>query len=270
MPPPELAGDAPVVYVLHPVDIGLGEALGHEPDRPVVHDADRFLRQRLHLHEPLRGDERLDVVVAAVAGADVVGIRLGLDEVALLLQIADDRPAALVAVHAVVRSAVFVDGAVVGNDADDLKVVAQTHLKVVGVVRGRHLHRARAEADLAVLVAHDGDLAVHNGQDAGLADQVLELLVPGVDRNARVAHHRLGTGGGDDDIAAAVGKRVADIPEAARLINILHLRVGERGQAVRAPVDDAAALVDQPLVVQLAERLAHGAGAALVHREAGA
>ena len=148
--------------------------------------------------------------------------------------------------------------------------MAKADLKVVGVVCRGHLNSARAEADLAVFVAHDGNFAVHNGQDAGLADQVLELLVLRVDRNARIAHHRLRTGGGDDDIAAAVGERVADIPEVARLVDILDLRVGERRQAVRAPVDDAAALVDQALIVELAERLAHGLGAALVHREAGA
>ena len=148
--------------------------------------------------------------------------------------------------------------------------MAKADLKVVGVVRGGHLNSARAEADLAVFVAHDGNFAVHNGQDAGLADQVLELLVLRVDRNARIAHHRLRTGGGDDDIAAAVGERVADIPEVARLVDILDLRVGERRQAVRAPVDDAAALVDQALIVELAEGLAHGLGAALVHRKAGA
>ena len=172
--PPQLAGNTPVMHVFHPVDIGLGEALRHELDRAVVHDANGFLNS------------------------------------------------------------------------------------------------ARAEADLAVFVAHDGNFAVHNGQDAGLADQVLELLVLRVDRNACIAHHRLRTGGGDDDIAAAVGERVADIPEVARLVDILDLRVGERRQAVRAPVDDAAALVDQALIVELAERLAHGLGAALVHREAGA
>ena len=148
--------------------------------------------------------------------------------------------------------------------------MAKADLKVVGVVCRGHLNSARAEADLAVFVAHDGNFAVHNGQDAGLADQVLELLVLRVDRNACIAHHRLRTGGGDDDIAAAVGERVADIPEVARLVDILDLRVGERRQAVRAPVDDAAALVDQALIVELAERLAHGLGAALVHREAGA
>ena len=56
----------------------------------------------------------------------------------------------------------------------------------------------------------------------------------------------------------------------AGLVHILHLGVGQGGQAVGAPVDDAAALVDQALVVQLAERLADGAGAALVHGEAAA
>ena len=199
-----------------------------------------------------------------------MGVGLGLDEVALLFKILHQRLAALIAVHAVVLAAVFVDRAVVGDDADDLEVVAKAHLKVVGVVCRGHLNGARTEADLAVFVAHDGNFAVHNGQDAGLADQVLELLVLRVDRNARIAHHRLRTGGGDDDIAAAVGERVADIPEVARLVDILDLRVGERRQAVRAPVDDAAALVDQALIVELAERLAHGLGAALVHREAGA
>ena len=54
------------------------------------------------------------------------------------------------------------------------------------------------------------------------------------------------------------------------LIDVLDLRVGERRQAMRAPVDDAAALINEALIVQLAEGLAHGPGAALVHREAGA
>ena len=270
MTPPQLAGDAPVVDVLHPVDIRLGEALGHELDGAVLHHADGFLGQRRHLHEPLGRDQRLHVVVAAVAGAHIVAVRLRLDQIAVGLQIGHHRLAAGVAIHALIFAGVFVHGAVVADAADDLQIVPQAHLEVVGVMGGGHLHGAGTEADLAVIVAHDGDLAVHNGQDAGLADQVLELLVLRVDRNARIAHHRLRTGGGDDDIAAAVGERVADIPEVARLVDILDLRVGERRQAVRAPVDDAAALVDQALIVELAERLAHGLGAALVHREAGA
>ena len=135
-------------------------------------------------------------------------------------------------------------------------------------MRGGHLHRAGTEADFAVLVAHDGDLSVHDRQDAGLADQVLELLVLRVHGHARIAHHRLRAGRGDDDVAAAVGQRIADIPQVAGLVGVLDLGVGQSRHAVRAPVDDAAALVDQALVIQLAERLAHGARAPLVHREA--
>ena len=56
----------------------------------------------------------------------------------------------------------------------------------------------------------------------------------------------------------------------AGLVHILHLGVRQRGDAVGAPVDDAAALVDETLVVQLAEGLPDGLGAALVHGEAGA
>ena len=159
---------------------------------------------------------------------------------------------------------------VIGNDPDDLQIVPQTHLKVIGVVGGGHLHGTGAEADLAVFVAYDGDLTIHDGQDALLADEVLELLIVGVHGHAGVAHHGLGTGGGHHDVAGTVRQRIADIPQMAGLVHILHLGVRQGGNAVGAPVDDAAALVDETLVVQLAEGLPDGLGAALVHGEAGA
>ena len=256
--------------VFHPVGIGLGEALGDELHFALVHHPQGLLGQRLHLHEPLGGDQGLHIVVAAVAGADIVVVRLHLHQIALLLQILHDGLAALVAVHAVVGAAVLVDVTVIGNDPDDLQIVPQTHLKVVGVVGGGHLYRAGAEADLAVFVAHDGDLTIHDGQDALLADKVLELLIVGVHGHAGVAHHGLGTGGSHHDIAGAVRQRIADIPQVAGLVHILHLGVRQGGNAVGAPVDDAAALVDEALVIQLAEGLPDGLGAALVHGKAGA
>ena len=157
---------------------------------------------------------------------------------------------ALVAVHALVLAAVVVDLAVVVQHADGLQVVAQAHLKVVGVVGGGHLHAAGAEVHLHILVGHDGDLPVHQGQDAGLAHQVLVALVVGVHGHAGVAQHGLRAGGGHDQIAGAVGQGVAHVPQVAGLVLILHLGVGQGGDAVGAPVDDAAALVDQALFIQ--------------------
>ncbi len=150
-----------------------------------------------------------------------------------------------------------------------LQIVPQADFKVVRVVRRGHLDRAGAEADLAVLIAHDRNFAIHNRQDAGLADQVLELfIVLGVDGNAGVAQHGLGTRRRDNDVAAAIAQRVADIPEMAGLVNVLDLRVGQGGHAVRTPVYHSAPLVDESLVIKLAERLAHGLGAGLIHGEA--
>ena len=133
----------------------------------------------------------------------------------------------------------------------------------------RHLHSARTEADFAIIIAHDGDLTVHNGQNTGLADQMLELFVLGVDSHTGIAHHGFGAGGRNHNIAAAIGKRITDIPQAAGLVRIFHLGIGQGGQAVGAPVDNTAALIDQSLVVQLAEGFAHGSGAALIHGETG-
>ena len=254
--------------VFHPVEIRLREALGNEPDRAVLDDADRLFCQRLHSDEPLRGNERLDVVVAAVAGADVVRIRLGLYKIPFRFQIGNDCLAALIAVHPLILTAVFVDGSVVVENADDLQIVPQTDLKVVRVVRRSHFDSARTKTDFAVLVAHNRNLAVHDRKNTGLADQVLELFILGVDRDAGIAHHGLGSGRRNDDVAGAVGQRITDIPQMTGLVGVLDLRVRQRSQAVRAPVDDAAALVDEPLLIHLAERLAHRLRAALVHREA--
>ena len=85
-------------------------------------------------------------------------IRLDLHEVALLLEVGDDLLARLIAVEALIFAAVLVDDALVVEDADDLKVVAQADLKVVRVVSRRHFDAAGAEVHLGIVVRDDGDL----------------------------------------------------------------------------------------------------------------
>ena len=267
MAPPELAGNAPVVDVLHPVEIGLGEALGDELDAAVLHHVDGGLGQRLHLHKPLGAGEGLHHVAAAVAAADVVAVGLDLDEVALLFQILHNGFAALIAVHAVVLAAVD-DLRVLVDALNLLQIVAQADFIVVRIVAGGHLDRAGAEAQLDVLVRNDGQFPSHQRENGVLAHQVLVALVIRMDGDAGVAQHRLGTGGGDDELLIRVLDRVADVPEVTGHVLVLNLGVGERRAAVGAPVDDAAALIDQALVIELAERLTHGPGAYLVHGEA--
>jgi hypothetical protein len=108
VPPPDLAADAPVADVLHPVEIHLVPALGHEAHAAVLDRLDGRPGQRLHLHEPLRRQPRLDHRVAAVAVPHRVRVVVDLHQQARRLQVGHDLLAALFAVEPLVRARVLV------------------------------------------------------------------------------------------------------------------------------------------------------------------
>ena len=90
MAPPELARDAPVVDVLHPLEVGLRILLRRELDVALLDRRDGLVRQRLNLDEPLRRKPRLHHRLAAVALAHGVDVVLHADQQALRFQILDD------------------------------------------------------------------------------------------------------------------------------------------------------------------------------------
>ena len=216
--------------------------------------------------------------MAAVAVTDLVVDVLDVVEEATRVEVLDDRLAALPAVHAAVLLAgELVHVRVVGHDVDLGEAVALADEEVVGVVRGRDLHDAGAELAVDVVVGDDGDLAAGERQDNRLADEVRVAVVLRVHRDRGVAGQRLGTRRRDHhvvlvwlalDALQAPHDRIAHVPEVAVVGLMLHLVVGERRAAARAPVDDVVALVDEPLVVELGEDLGDGAGAALVEGKA--
>ena len=77
------------------------------------------------------------------------------------------------------------------ENVDHLELAALADLPVVEIVRRRDLDRARALLGVGVLVADDRNLAADQRQHAHLADQVLELRVLGMDRDAGIAEHGL-------------------------------------------------------------------------------
>lgn len=94
-------------------------------------------------------------------------------------------------------------------------------------------------------------------------------LVLRVHRHRRVPQKGLGPRGGHHHLARAVGEGVADVPELAVPVLVLHLDVGEGRVAPAAPVDEALAAVDESSLIELDEGGGHGLGAGLVHGEAG-
>src|ERR1019366_5836485 len=80
MAPPQLARDAPIVNVAHPLEISLGVILGNELDLPVFDRFDGAIGERLNLHEPLRREPRLDDGLAAIALAQRDNVILRADQ----------------------------------------------------------------------------------------------------------------------------------------------------------------------------------------------
>ena len=268
--PPELARDAPVLEVLHPGEVGARPAVGVEGDLAVPHDLGGTLLELVDGHEPLLGEPRLERRVAAVAVHDGVVDLLDVVEEPVALEPVDDCHARLIAAHAR-ELAVAVDHVRrLVEDVDLLEAMRLAHGIVVGVVGGRDLDEARAEARIDVPVGEDGDLAVDDREHDRAANELDLLGVLRGDGDSGVAEHGLGARRGHGDVVDAVdgrGERVAEVPEVALLVVVLGLVVRDGGAAARAPVDDALAAVDETLVVPVTEDPADRPRELGAHRE---
>ncbi len=87
-------------------------------------------------------------------------------------------------------------------------------------------------------------------------------------RQGGVAEHRLGPRGRNRHAFVRAGDRIIDFVQLAVLLAELDLDVGDRGAAVRAPVDHSQIAIDQAVTIELDENAAHGARQAFVQREA--
>ena len=267
MAPPELAGNAPVVNIFHPIQVSLGKTLGHELDAAVFYHINGWPGQGLHLYKPLGAGQRFHDGTAAIAAANIMIIGLHFNQITLLFQILHNGFPCLIAVHAVVFAAVD-DLSILIDALHLLQVVAQSDLIVVRVVAGSHLNGTGPEAEFHVVVSHDGELSTDQRKNRIFADEMPIALVIRMNCDAGIAQHGLRAGRGYDELFVGVLNGIADVPEMTGHILVLHFGVRERGAAVGAPVDDPAAFVDQAFLIQLTEGLAYGLGADIVHGEA--
>ena len=180
MAPPELARDAPVADVVHPIVVSLDPVLRDELDAAIVHRLDGLLGQRLRLDEPLRGDQRLDDGLAAIAVAQVELVVLDLFQQAERSRsspracgLRSDRGRR----RGRPRRSCFATSSIT---LIVRQVVALAGLEIVRIVRGRHLHHAGAELGIGEFVQDDRDLAIHQRQRHRAAVQIAVALVAGL------------------------------------------------------------------------------------------
>ena len=164
--PPQLPGNVPVPDVLHPVLERRVPALRDDLEALLAVLREDRLSERLHLHEPLIAEPRLDDRVAAITMAHRMRVRLDLLEQPLLLEHLDNLFARLEPVEPTEGRGdpfpfslprLFPHGAVFPHDERHLELVARADLEVVGVVRRRHLHEPRSEGRVHGVVPDDRD-----------------------------------------------------------------------------------------------------------------
>ena len=270
--PPDLPADAPVADVLHPVRVRALEAARDERDAPALHRFHRRSRQRLYPDVPLHRDDRLHDGARALAVADRVAVRLDALDQPFRIEVRDHALASLGDVEARVSAGGVAQRAIEVDDVDDRQAVALADVEVDRVVAGRHLQRARAGIDGDRRVGDHRHRLVVRGDEHVAPDQRAIAIVVGVHGHGGVGRDRLRPRRGDHEVftrrlVGFVEDGVADVPEVAVDVTVLDLEVGERGFRHRIPVDDVFAAVDEAVVEQPPERLAHRTLGPRVHRE---
>ena len=87
MPPPQLARDAPIVDVGHPVVVGFGPVVRHERSTALCNNVECRLSQWRDLDKPLGRQQRLDDGSAALTMPDRVHMILDTNEKTLALKL---------------------------------------------------------------------------------------------------------------------------------------------------------------------------------------
>ena len=261
MSPPYLAGDTPVPHVFQPVEVDLDPSLWIEGYLTLFGGLYGGLGQGLHPDEPLVGEVGLYDRMAAVAVAHGVDVWLYLHQESLLSQFFHQGLPALEPVHAGKFPCLGIHGAVFGHNGNGLELVAEGHLKIVGVMGRGHFHCPCAKFLVHHLVSNDGYLPPHDGQEEMLAYKLLVAFIPWVYGHCHVPQHGLRAGGGYGNAQVGlVTERVPEVPQGTLVGLVVYLVISQCRLTPWAPVDDVLAFVYEALLPEPHEGLPYGPG----------
>ena len=89
-----------------------------------------------------------------------------------------------------------------------------------------------------------------------------------MNRYCSIAHHGFRTSGSNFNTVSAVFGRITEVIDFAFLVYMVYFNIGNSGLAVRTPVNNIVALVNQAFVVQTYKCFAYCFGAAFIHSKA--
>ena len=226
MAPPNLTGNTPVTDVVHPAGIGFGEAFRYELSTAVFNTVNSSLNQRLHLNEPLGGNLGFNSMTAALAVAYSMGMLFNLNQIAVSLQVGNNRLTAFLTGHAFVFACFFSHNAVQADNNDARQVVADTHLIVVRIMGRSNFYSTGTKLGINIAVGDNRNNSVGSRQTQGFANQVAITRVLRINCYCSIAWQSFWTGGCNHQAAAFFfNYGVVDVPEMARVILMLNLDI---------------------------------------------
>ena len=126
---------------------------------------------------------------------------------------------------------------------------ALTDFKIVRIMTRSDFNGTGAEVHFNIFIRNYGNFPADDGHNNGFADNFRIARVIGVNGYACVAEDGFRAGRCADDGIAAVRRIIANMPKIAGLFNKINLCIGNRRFAVRTPVDDAIAAVNQTFFI---------------------
>ena len=160
MPPPELARDAPVFDVAHPVRICLRPALRKKFDFALFHGCSGTFDLRI-FKKPLLAEIRFDGDIAALAITHIVHVVLDLQQVVLLLKLLHHCFARYETIETGKSLTRFFGHYPIGPDHNrERQIVTHRHFIIGLVMRRSDLNATGAEFRIHQLVGDDGNLFV--------------------------------------------------------------------------------------------------------------
>ena len=145
--------------------------------------------------------------------------------------------------------------------------MADADFKVVGVVGRSNFHGACTEFHIHIFICDNRNFSAYKRKSNGFANVLSISFVLRVHGYRGITKESFGSCCGKLNIATAIGKGIAQMPEVACLILILNFSVRNGGFAVRAPVDYSFTTVDKTFLIKLTENFSYSFAAALIKSE---
>ena len=116
-----------------------------------------------------------------------MGNILDFNQIAFLVQLFYDFLSGLQSVHACKSACLFIHCAVIIHHANTGQVMSQPNLEVIRVMCRCNFYNTGTKFSVNIFIRNDGYFLIQNGNDTGLANQVLISFICGMYRNRSIA-----------------------------------------------------------------------------------